>query len=782
MKNFSPYRWLIGIAGVGLLTVTTWAIDCVPQQLLVKLRNPVATTALKTMSADPVTGRFAISDIQAVNLATSKPKTFSAAQFGPAVYKITFGPNVDLYQARRALLKDRNVIWADYNYKFKALDSQRFVPDDLLYGRQPNMDRVRGPQAWYLNRGNSAKTVAVVDTGVDWDHVDLVDKIWHNPGEIPDNGIDDDNNGFVDDVIGWDFVSVPDQGRSGEDYGPPDNNPMDFDGHGTHVAGIAAADTNNGLGVAGTGFNTSIMAIRAGYKGPFGGKFDLADICSALSYAVLMRADVINMSFGTEVPAGTQLSCLNEALDAAKSLGIVLVAAAGNDAANLDTVTELPAEYPGVIAVSMTDNSGNFVSPISNYGTAVWVAAPGESILSTAVASASDNNNYEQETGTSMSAPHVSGAAALILAVNASADVATALARSATDKGTAGKDPQYGWGLLNMENALRYVDPTPPTLNFTPVSGTRNTAEFVAITANITDNFEGDHSPSASVFYRFKIGSTVGAYAASKLNRVGNSSLFYGEIPSSDRTATEINYYLQIADGNPSNTFTSPSGGASVPYTVVLRDVTGPTMTSWMQTGDYVAADQTVTFSIVDNVAVTTPSISVVLRTATQQRTLTNADYAFSSGVLSVDLTPFSLTEPTVNLTVAASDPNDNRSTASVLLNLSDSSVDFDLFGGASGEAVVNVPNPFNPSNESTAIAYQITQQADIEVFIYSLGMARVFTYRSIGETPGYHEIEWDGRDTGGNIVPNGIYIFVIKGTNGDRSVLRKGKIAVLRR
>ncbi|MEK7299212.1 MAG: FlgD immunoglobulin-like domain containing protein, partial [Candidatus Margulisiibacteriota bacterium] len=199
-------------------------------------------------------------------------------------------------------------------------------------------------------------------------------------------------------------------------------------------------------------------------------------------------------------------------------------------------------------------------------------------------------------------------------------------------------------------------------------------------------------------------------------------------------------------------------------------------------TGDYVAADQTVTFSIVDNVAVTTSSISVVLRTATQQRTLTNADYEFLSGVLSVNLRPFSLTEPTLNLTVAASDLNDNRSTASVLLNISNSSVDFDLFGGASGETVVNVPNPFNPANESTAIAYQITQQADIEVFIYSLGMARVFTYSAVGETPGYHEIEWDGRDTGGTIVPNGIYIFVIKGTNGDRSVLRKGKIAVLRR
>ena len=111
------------------------------------------------------------------------------------------------------------------------------------------MTKVQANSAWNISQGNANIVIAIIDTGVDHDHPDLAGNIWHNPGETPNNGVDDDGNGFVDDDIGWDFLSATSGGAAGEEMGPRDNDPMDFHGHGTHCAGIASAVTNNSAGI-----------------------------------------------------------------------------------------------------------------------------------------------------------------------------------------------------------------------------------------------------------------------------------------------------------------------------------------------------------------------------------------------------------------------------------------------------------------------------------------------------------------------------------------------------
>lgn len=243
--------------------------------------------------------------------------------------------------------------------------------------------------------------VAVIDTGVDYTHKDLADNIWVNEGEIPGNGIDDDGNGYVDDVYGVDFVDG-------------DSDPMDEHGHGTHVAGIIAMTPGNGGGV-GVAYGSKIMCIRAGQAN---GSFASSDIAKAIKYAADNGADVINMSFG-----GTGKSYLVEAALQDAFPSCVLVAAAGNDglpttdaidAGYFNTEDIYPAGYKYVLGVMATDNNQNLAS-FSNWDFAEGqnceyeIAAPGVGIYSTI-----PGNKYARWSGTSMAAPNVSAAAAII--------------------------------------------------------------------------------------------------------------------------------------------------------------------------------------------------------------------------------------------------------------------------------------------------------------------------------------------------------------------------------
>jgi hypothetical protein len=250
---------------------------------------------------------------------------------------------------------------------------------------------IDAPEAWDLTTGSPDVVVAVIDSGVDYTHEDLGANLWKNPGEIPGNGIDDDGNGYIDDYFGIDAID-----SSGD--------PMDDDGHGTHVSGIIAAVGNNGIGVTGVCWNCKIMALR--FLSRNGGG-SISDEIECIQYAVNQGVKIINGSFGEYFYSRSE----KEAIDAARNSGVLFVFAVGNDGENNDTKPHYPSsnDSENIIAVGVSDRNDRLVS-WSDYGlTTVDVAAPGVDIFSTM-----PNNAYQKESGSSMATPHVAGLAALL--------------------------------------------------------------------------------------------------------------------------------------------------------------------------------------------------------------------------------------------------------------------------------------------------------------------------------------------------------------------------------
>ena len=300
-----------------------------------------------------------------------------------------------------------NVVLAEYDYMYAAADTTLIDSDTVAEAVQGNASC---QDQWYLRSGNLQKSwdllrtrgiaaggdssvvVAVIDTGVDYTHEDLKDNIWVNTKEIPGNGIDDDGNGYIDDVYGVDL-------ETGRDSG------MDDNGHGTHVAGIIAA-SNNHIGVVGLAYNVKLMPIKAGMASGF---FNQSQIAKGILYAYNNGADVINMSFG----GSASTIAVQDALETAYTR-CVLVAAAGNDGAPNSLLPTYPAALSYVMGVMSVDMWG-VESGFTNYDVVPYnsveyeVYAPGSQILSTI-----PGNRYATWSGTSMAAPYVSAMAALL--------------------------------------------------------------------------------------------------------------------------------------------------------------------------------------------------------------------------------------------------------------------------------------------------------------------------------------------------------------------------------
>ena len=290
------------------------------------------------------------------------------------------------------------VDYAEPNYVMESLA----VPNDQFYGVQWGFPNIDAPSAWDTRTDSSSIIVGVIDSGVQYNHPDLAPNIWTNSGEIAGNGIDDDGNGYVDDFYGYDFDN-------------DDSDPQDDNGHGTHVAGTIGAQGNNSIGVTGVGWDASIMSLKVIGNG------SNADVARAIDYATDNGAKITNNSYGYagNNVGGSQV--ISGAIARAKNAGVLYVVAAGNSrtgipASDLDgNFNSWPAEYSkvhdNVITVGAIDSDGSYAS-YSHWGDqAVQIAAPGTQIGSTYT-----NSGYVYLSGTSMAAPHVAGAAALLWA------------------------------------------------------------------------------------------------------------------------------------------------------------------------------------------------------------------------------------------------------------------------------------------------------------------------------------------------------------------------------
>ncbi|MGP5761546.1 S8 family peptidase [Pseudomonas aeruginosa] len=309
--------------------------------------------------------------------------------------------------------------------------------------------------AWNLLGDNPQPVVvAVIDTGLDWHHQDFNwNNLWRNAGEIPDNGIDDDNNGYVDDVIGWDFFANS-------------NKPWDHDGHGTLVAGIVAADTGNGTGMAGINPHARIMVLKA--LNSFG-HTRASYLAKAIVYAVDNGARIINMSVG-----GQELGTIErEAIDHAISKGVLVVVAAGNEGVEVSNYGI--AGLGGVLTVAATDLNDKRAA-FSNWGTPIDIAAPGVEVLGLRARRTDTmrdiagveyvnganyvggDKRYYRASGTSFAAPIVAGVASLLFSQDPSltaVEVKRMLLNSARDIETPGRDNLSGWGLVDARAALK---------------------------------------------------------------------------------------------------------------------------------------------------------------------------------------------------------------------------------------------------------------------------------------------------------------------------------------
>jgi len=342
------------------------------------------------------------------------------------IYELSYSGNTPLEKLINQLLATGTFMYAEPAYVFRTT----FTPDDPEISEQWHLAKIKAFEAWDISQGSSDVVIAIVDTGTDLDHPDLQDKFATNAAD-PENGIDDDNDGFVDNFFGWNFF---------DDNGNPQSVGID---HGVHVSGCASPTTNNGTGIAGPGFNSSLLAVKAGSG------FSIRFGYEGIVYAADHGADIINCSWG----GGFSGQFGQDVVDyAALNKNALVIAGAGNG--NTDRLF-YPGSYRHVMNVAATDEDDSRAS-FSNFHYSVDISAPGMRIYST-----KDEGNYGFDNGTSMAAPIVAGCAAIVKAVHPNLtglQIGEQLKATADDiYSIAGNDTlldKLGTGRVNLLNAV----------------------------------------------------------------------------------------------------------------------------------------------------------------------------------------------------------------------------------------------------------------------------------------------------------------------------------------
>ncbi|HOV17253.1 MAG TPA: S8 family serine peptidase [Candidatus Cloacimonadota bacterium] len=445
-----------------------------PNQILFKTGQPVQLKSGKT-------GLTAF-DSYLESLGTTQIKPVAGIH-GNRWFSADFTETPDWNAVKTNSLKFKGIDIIQPNY----LNTFHVVPNDPMFSLQ-QMNLVNLPQAWNYTTGSNMIIVGVVDSGIAKDHPDLQGNIYYNLNEIPDNGIDDDNNGYIDDYCGWDFSDAPEIAADAlGDYTEPDNDVTDENYHGTHVSGIIGAVTNNGIGVSGVCWNVKILPVRAGFRTISGAGFlQDDDAAAALIYATDMGASVINMSWGD-----TNYSpIIADACNYAYEHGIVLVASAGNMPG---PYLSYPAKLACVISVSAIDPY-KALAGFASYGPELDLVAPGQMVYSTYKPSGPEM--YKEMSGTSMSSPFVAGSAALLKSIQPTLspdEVRAKLLTSTDDLGPDGVDQYFGHGLLNTQKLLETV--TAPYIN----------VEYPADNIGISSDFDIIGTVNCMNFFRYSV-------------------------------------------------------------------------------------------------------------------------------------------------------------------------------------------------------------------------------------------------------------------------------------
>ncbi len=477
-------RGLIGralVSAVGILSLATAHAnepEAVPGEFVVKLKPSLSTLSTDVRTLGSILGAHIKSTIPEQNIVVVQRPVFEIQK--SAIKALSLNPNVEI---------------AEPNFIYHI----NRVPNDPMLGRLWGMNNtgaadsegnkgvagvdISAVQAWDIQTGSKNVVVAVIDTGILWNNPDLADNVWTNEIEAKGKaGVDDDNNGFIDDIHGYDFAN-----NKGD--------PMDDHGHGSHCSGTIGAKGNDGKGIVGVNWDVRIMGVKFLDAG---GSGNLENALKAIDYATKMGAKIMSNSWG----GGGYSETLKQAIERSNAAGALFVAAAGNESNNNDSSPSYPASYqiPNVLSVAAVNNQGTMAS-FSNFGrTSVHVGAPGVNVVSTTTA------GYESWSGTSMATPHVSGIAALVLANEPNITALELKARIiATAKPIAGLHGKVrSGGMANALTALTNQAPAPDAndpANWNTTSASVETAHPYANKASETYKVSAPGARQIAIYF-----------------------------------------------------------------------------------------------------------------------------------------------------------------------------------------------------------------------------------------------------------------------------------------